>query len=455
MSDRQVVLYGPIRPSSIHEPHETPQEPVSYPLIEDLDSDNLFVPTSTAAYFLHIDPSWNALQLRTAYSHLLRADNDGEQEHPEILLHNVAQPSFLDFVQAVEIGFKHLEECKSIFESSAGGSLTLQEAIESAGCTRWLSEGDVERVLDWVVKRGREMDLDMGYNVPKEYRGVVLNQHQFVQRQPSRCPSPPARPIGGQEDRADLDMTGSTADRAIALSDSDSDDDLASLKKKRRSRASSDDELVVTSSPTKKQRVRVREDSVAYVPSRTPTPSPSGSPPPSTTPTLSRNRSGSPARRTRWTAAQQFAMVSLLYTTGYEGADWEYIAGRVNAANPLGPAKTKSRVKSAMRETHWAGFLRNNANIEGRIEAGEVGMVMPDMSGPAPSNKPAWTGEQKEIVWAETFTHGERHVSWRDVAEAVNEAAAGQESLYRKSLDCEKTWKDTLRRHFGLQGRRR
>ena len=68
--------------------------------------------------------------------------------------------------------------------------------------------------------------------------------------------------------------------------------------------------------------------------------------------------------------------------------------------------------------------------------------------------------------------------SWRLVAEAVNEAAAGQESLYRKSLgesdpffdcisrcsssyfvmveiDCEKTWKDTLRRHFGLQGRRR
>lgn len=205
-------------------------------------------------------------------------------------------------------------------------------------------------------------------------------------------------------------MIGSTADRAIALSDSGSDDDLASPRRKRRPRASSDDELVVTSSPTKKQRVKIRKDSVAYVPSRTPTPSPSRSPPPSTTPPPTRNRSGSPSRRTRWTAAQQFAMVSLLYTTGYEGADWEYIAGRVNAANPLGPAKTKSRVKSAMRETHWAGFLRNNANIELRCEAGEVGMVMPDMSGPAASNKPAWTAEQKEIVWAETFTHGERHV---------------------------------------------
>jgi hypothetical protein len=205
-------------------------------------------------------------------------------------------------------------------------------------------------------------------------------------------------------------MTGNTVDRAIALSDSESEDDdiHSSPKRKRRPRASSDstDELAVTSSPTKKQ--RLREDSVAYVPSRTPSRSPSLSPTPTSNPTG--RRSSSPARRTRWTAAQQFAMVSLLYTTGYEGADWEYIAGRVNAANPLGPAKTKTRVKSAMRETHWAGFLRNNANIEGRTEAGEVGMVMPDMSGPAASNKPAWTSEQKEIVWAETFTHGERHV---------------------------------------------
>jgi hypothetical protein len=431
MSDpeRQVVLFAPIRPSSIHEPHETSQEP-ECPLIEDLDDFSL--PTSTAAYFLRIDPSWNALQLRTAYSHLLRANKDGEQEHPELLLHNVAQPRLLDFVQAIEIGFKHAE-------SRAGGE-SLADAIEGAGCSRWLTEGDIERAIDWVVRRGREMNLDIGYEVPEGYQGVVLNRQQLGGRHTSRCPSPPARPIGGQ-DRAgaswspvrqeggqsdddddvddehrlhhdlatlDLDMTGSTADRAIALSDSDSDDDLASPKRKRRPRASSDDELVVTSSPTKKQ--RLREDSVAYVPSRTPTPSPSRSPRPSTTPNLTRNRSGSPARRTRWTAAQQFAMVSLLYTTGYEGADWEYIAGRVNAANPLGPAKTKTRVKSAMRETHWAGFLRNNANIEGRTEAGEVGMVMPDMSGPAASNKPAWTAEQKEIVWAETFRHGERHV---------------------------------------------
>jgi hypothetical protein len=448
VSERQVVLFAPTRPTSIQEPHEeqlTPGPESLHPHIEDLDSDDLFVPASNAACFLRIDPSWNALQVRTAYSHLLRANKDGEQEHPELLLLNVAQPSFLDFVQAVEIGFKHLEESKSRFESSAGGSLTLQEAIVVAGCSRWLTEGDIERVLNWIVTRGREMDLDIGYEVPEGYRGIVLNRHQFVQRQPSRCPSPPARPIGGP-DRAgasrspvrqeggqsdddddvddeqrlhhdlaslDLDMTGSTVDRAIALSDSDSDDDLASPKKKRRPRASSDDELVVTSSPTKKQRVRVRKDSVDYVPSRTPTPSPSRSPslPSTPTPTSAPNRrSASPARRTRWTAAQQFAMVSLLYTTGYEGADWEYIAGRVNAANPLGPAKTKTRVKSAMRETHWAGFLRNNANIEGRTEAGEVGMVMPDMSGPAASNKPAWTAEQKEIVWAENFTHGERHV---------------------------------------------
>lgn len=446
-SERQVVLFAPIRPTSIQEPHEeqlTPGPESLHPRIEDLDTDDLFVPTSNAAYFLCIDPSWNALQLRTAYSHLLPADNDGEHEHPELLLHNVAQPSFLDFVQAVEIGFKHLEESKSRFESSAGGSLTLQEAIESAGCGRWLTEGDVERVLDWVVRRGREMDLDIGYEVPEGYQGVVLNHQQLAVHHPSRSPSP-AQPIGGRHrtggsrslvrqeggqsdddnddddvvvddehrlhhDLAslDLDMTGSMADRAIALWDSDSDDDLASPKRKRRARTTSGgssgtDEQAVTSSPTKKQ--RIREDSVAYVPSRTPSRSPSLS-----TPTPTRNRSGSPARRTRWTAAQQFAMVSLLYTTGYEGADWEYIAGRVNAANPLGPAKTKSRVKSAMRETHWAGFLRNNASIEGRTEAGEVGMVMPDMSGPAASNKPAWTAEQKEIVWAETFTHGERHV---------------------------------------------
>ena len=447
-SERQVVLFAPTRPTSIQEPHEEQLTPVPeslHPHIEDLD--DLSLPTSTAAHFICIDPGWNLLDIRTAYAHLLR-----EGEHPELLLHNVAQPRFLDLVQAIEIGFKYAE--------SRAGRESLADAIEAAGCRRWLTEGDVERAIDWVVRRGMEMDLDIGYEVPEGYRGVVLNQHQFVQRQPSRCPSPPARPIGGQ-DRAgaswspvrqesgqsddedddddhdnndddehrlhqdlaslDLDMTGSTADQAITLSDDDLDQDLdlddnkrVSPKRKRRARTSSsttdEDELVVTSSPTKKQRVRIRKDSVAYVPSRTPTPSPSRSPPPSTTPPPTRNRSGSPARRTRWTAAQQFAMVSLLYSTGYEGADWEYIAGRVNAANPLGPAKTKTRVKSAMRETHWAGFLRNNANIEGRTEAGEVGMVMPDMSGPAASNKPAWTSEQKEIVWAETFTHGERHV---------------------------------------------
>lgn len=165
-SERQAVLFAPTRPTSIREPHEEPLTPGPdslHPHIEDLDSDDLFVPASTAANFLCIDPSWNALQLRTAYSHLLRANKDGEQEHPELLLHNVAQPRLLDFVQAIEIGFKYAE-------SRAGGE-SLADAIEGAGCSRWLSEGDIERAINWAVSRGREMDLDIGYEVPEGYRG--------------------------------------------------------------------------------------------------------------------------------------------------------------------------------------------------------------------------------------------------------------------------------------------
>ncbi|KAG7530613.1 hypothetical protein FFLO_04915 [Filobasidium floriforme] len=242
---------------------------------------------------------------------------------------------------------------------------------------------------------------------------------------------------------------GSTIDQPISLSDSDEDD--LSVVGATPSKRPSNNEPNGVESPTKKQRVtKAPLHRNRVVPDLTLTPSSTPTPTPAAEPNMSRRDGSPPPRRTRWTAAQQIAMVMKIYQAGYEGADYEMIAQRVNQANPTGPAKSRQRVKSAMRETHWTNFVNSNDGDLGN----QLMLNVPDMTGP-PVSKTSWTGPQKVIVWAETFGCGEKRVSWDDVADAVNTAARGDESLYRKSKDCEKTWKDTMRRHFGLQGRRR
>lgn len=156
------------------------------------------------------------------------------------------------------------------------------------------------------------------------------------------------------------------------------------------------------------------DDDPVYVPSRTPTPTPVAGPsrgnrPPAHGRDQHDDRSSSPAaRRTRWTAAQQFAMISCVYTAGYAGANWDDIAAKVNRANPQGIAKTRSRTRQAMSETHWTNFLKNNN--QGHFPPDLLTVNMPDMSGPISSTGKNWSGPQKEVIWAETFGFGERAV---------------------------------------------
>ncbi|KAH8081943.1 hypothetical protein HD553DRAFT_78179 [Filobasidium floriforme] len=397
--------------------------------------------TRQAAKFICIKPEWSLAEVEKAYSHLVL-----EGEAPEEIMLDVKGTHFRQFVKAAEVGLDFYEQA-----SAKGIAVTLGETIDQAGCGEWLTERDVGRVLTWVAKRALEMDVETGWDVPRGYKGVVLNLDQLNLKERTvqgyNGPSAPEVGLG------DLSMTtgiGSTIDQPISLSDSD-EDDLAAHQATPSKRPCSN-EANGSESLTKKQRVtKAPLHRNRVVPDLTPTPSSTPTPTPAAEPNVSGRREGSPPpRRTRWTAAQQLAMVSKIYQAGYEAADYGTIAQRVNEANPTGPAKTRQRVKSAMRETHWTNFVNNN---DGDL-VNQLNLNMPDMTGP-PVSKTSWTGPQKVIVWAETFGCGEKRVSWDDVAEAVNTAARGDESLYRKSKDCEKTWRDTMRRHFGLQGRRR
>ena len=134
-------------------------------------------------------------------------------------------------------------------------------------------------------------------------------------------------------------------------------------------------------------------------------------------------------QRTRWTSAQQLAMIRVLYDTGYTQPpqNWQEIAQVINAANTKGKAKTQSRVKSAMRETHWDNFVKSN------VQNGTVSGALswPDFTKGADNNV-AWTGEQKRILWRSVFSYGEKAVNWGIVTEKVN-AEVVDEALKRKA----------------------
>jgi hypothetical protein len=101
-------------------------------------------------------------------------------------------------------------------------------------------------------------------------------------------------------------------------------------------------------------------------------------------------------------------MVNTLYNLGYERAEWATITQMVNRANPNGKQKTNSRVKSAMRETHWTNLLK--ANNDGRFPSDQLNMLFPDMGGPVTTDGPGWTSTQKQIIWSETFSFAEKNV---------------------------------------------
>lgn len=342
--------------------------------------------------FICIKPEWSLADIEKAYRHLVL-----EGEAPEEIMLDVAGTHFRQFVKAAEVGLDFAQA------SAKGIAVTLGEMIDQAGCGEWLTERDVGRVLAWVARRALEMDVETGWDVPVGYKGVVLNLDQLKERTAQGHNGPSAPDVGLR----DLSMTtaiGSTIDQPISLSDSD-EDDLAALRATPSKRPCSN-EANGFESPTKKQRVTkaapLHRNRV--VPDLTPTSTPT--PTPAAEPNVSGRREGSPPpRRTRWTAAQQLAMVSKIYQAGYEGADYEMIARKVNEANPGGPAKTRQRVKSAMRETHWTNFVNNN---DGDL-INQLTLNMPDMSGP-PVSKTSWTGPQKVIVWAETFGCGEKRV---------------------------------------------
>lgn len=373
------------------------------PSIESVDKEELeadVVPPASpgcackAAKFICIKPEWSLADIEKAYSHLVL-----EGEAPEEIMLDVDGTHFRQFVKAAEVGLGFFEQ------AAAKGKIavTLGEMIDQAGCGEWLTERDVGRVLAWVARRALEMDVETGWNVPVGYKGVVLNLDQFKARTAQGHNGPSAPNVGLR----DLSMTtgiGSTIDQPISLSDSD-EDDLAALRATPSKRPCSN-EANGSESPIKKQRVTKESTSRRnrVVPDLTPTLTPT--PTPAAEPNVSGRRDGSPPpRRTRWTAAQQLAMISQIYQAGYEGADYETIAQRVNQANPTGPVKSRQRVKSAMRETHWTNFVNsNNGDLYNQLT-----LNMPDMTGP-PVSKTSWTGPQKVIVWAETFGCGEKRV---------------------------------------------
>jgi hypothetical protein len=346
----------------------------------------------TAAEFICIKPEWSLADIEKSYSHLVL-----EGEAPEEIMLDVDGNHFRQFVKTAEVGLDYVQA------SAKGITVTLGEMIDQAGCGEWLTERDVGRVLTWVAKRALEMDVETGWDVPGGYKGVVLSLDQLKERtQGYNGPSAPDVGLG------DLSMStgiGSTIDRPISLSDSDEDDNEVFRPTPPKRPCSN--EANGFESPTKKQRVtKAPLHHYRVVPDLTPTPTSTPTPTPAAEPNVSGRREGSPPpRRTRWTAAQQLAMVSKIYQAGYEGADYETIAQRVNQANPTGPAKSRQRVKSAMRETHWTNFVNsNNGDPHNQLT-----LNMPDMSGP-PVSKTSWTGPQKVIVWAETLGCGEKRV---------------------------------------------
>jgi hypothetical protein len=347
-----------------------------------------------AARFICIKPEWSLAQVEKAYSHLLYG---GEQ--PEEIMLDVDGKHFRQFVKAAEAGLGFFEQAGAKAEIA----WTLGEMIDQAGCGEWLTERDVEKVLAWVARRALEMDVETGWEVPVGYEGVVLNLDQLKERTQG-CNGSSAPDVG----LGDLSMStgiGSTIDQPISLSDSDEDDNEVFRPTPPKRPCSN--EANGFESPTKKQRVTkaapLHRNRV--VPDLTPTPTSTPTPTPAAKPNVSWREGSSPPRRTRWTAAQQLAMISKIYQAGYEGADYEMIARKVNEANPTGPAKSRQRVKSAMRETHWTNFVNNN---DGDL-INQLTLNMPDMSGP-PVSKTSWTGPQKVIVWAETFGCGEKRV---------------------------------------------
>jgi hypothetical protein len=349
-----------------------------------------------AANFICIKPEWSLADIEKAYSHLVL-----EGEAPEEIMLDVEGKHFRQFVKAAEVGLGFFEQAAAKGEIA----VTLAEMVDQAGCGEWLTERDVGRVLTWVAKRALEMDVETGWEVPGGYKGIVLNLDQLKER--TQGYNGPSAPDVGLRDLSMSTGIGSTIDQPISLSDSDSDlDDLAALRATPYKRPYND-EANGFESPTKKQRVtkEIPSHRNRVVPDLTPAPTPT--PTPAAKPNVSDRRDGSPPpRRTRWTAAQQLAMVSKIYQAGHEGADYDMMAQHVNQANPTGPAKTRQRVKSAMRETHWTNFVNNNNN--GDLH-NQLTLNMPDMSGP-PVSKTSWTGPQKVIVWAETLGCGEKRV---------------------------------------------
>lgn len=342
-----------------------------------------------AAKFICIKPEWSSAEVEKAYRHLVL-----EGEAPEEIMLDVEGKHFRQFVKAAEVGLGFFEQAAAKGEIA----VTLGEMIDQAGCGEWLTERDVGRVLTWVAKRALEMDVETGWEVPRGYKGIVLNLDQLKERNVQGYNGPSAPDVGLR----DLSMStgiGSTIDQPISLSDSD-EEDLAALRATPSKRPCSN-EANGFETPTKKQ--RVTKQTTSHRNRVVPDPTPSLTP--AAEPNVSRREGSPPPRRTRWTAAQQLAMVSKIFQAGYEGADYEMIARKVNEANPTGPAKTRQRVKSAMRETHWTNFVNNN---DGDL-INQLTLNMPDMTGP-PVSKTSWTGPQKVIVWAETFGCGEKRV---------------------------------------------
>jgi hypothetical protein len=416
MDERRCVLWTPqlaVRNSPPQEQVQTPRREASsigigdvgkvVPSVESVEQEELeadVVPPASpgcackAANFICIKPEWSLAEVEKAYSHLLYGG-----EEPEEIMLDVDGKHFRQFVKAAEVGLDYLQA------AAKGIAVTLGEMIDQAGCGEWLTERDIGRVLAWVARRALEMDVETGWEVPRGYEGIILNHDQLEERITEHS-DPHSHSSSSAPDVGITTGIGSTIDHPISLSDSDEDEDDRGPLRSTLSKRPCSSEANVFESPTKKQRLQKETPSrrSRVVPDLTPASTPT--PTPAAKPNVSGRRDGSPPpRRTRWTAAQQLAMVSKIYQAGYDGADYEMIARKVNEANPTGPAKSRQRVKSAMRETHWTNFVNNN---DGDL-INQLTLNMPDMSGP-PVSKTSWTGPQKVIVWAETFGCGEKRV---------------------------------------------
>jgi hypothetical protein len=378
-----------------------------------------------------IDPQWRLDDLVKAYANICY---DGE--HPEtVTLLNTPAPEFRHFVIAAELGLKCLE-------GEHEGDIDVAIAAVQHG--DWLTKADVTRTLDWLGARANERDLHMVYNINSVGpHARVLNSDQFVSQQTISAASsaipaslgPAAETEAGVFQASAIDSTEhpqqqseggpttkdagppvvrSSLNAPIPL-DSDDDDEpengnFAQETTPPRKRSCSDDSLVMES-PSKKAKVKEEEDGEERKDTEDVNPRVAAeavtADGPSTMP-ASPQLPTPLAHRRRWTAHQQFAMISTLYAVGYEQGDWESIAARVNATNPQGQPKSKTRVKSAMRETHWSKFLQ--ANNDGNFGHDQLVISFPDMSGPPTSTGAAWTTQQKQAVWFETFAFAERNV---------------------------------------------